>query len=88
MKNPSDLDPASPISIFEGLKLKSRYAKSAGTKTAASSIALPSNSEFAMNARRSVVRIEISESVPDNPSIPSVAFVALIETTKRITARM
>ena len=40
---------------------------------------------YAIAARVITVR---TASVPDNPSIPSVAFVALIETTKRTAASM
>ena len=88
MKNPRDLEPASPISILEGLKLNTRYARRQGIKTRVSSIALLSNNVPAIDAAANVVRTDMADREPDRPSIPSVALVALMDTIKRITARI
>ena len=60
----------------------------AGMKTTSKRIEFLSGSERHMNPMRNVVKTARIESVPERPSIPSVAFVALIDTTKRITARI
>ena len=87
MKKPKDLDPASPIIILEGLKLKIRYAARAGTNAAVRSAGLLSKQVPAKEAITNVATMEITERDPDSPSMPSVAFVAFMETTKSNNAR-
>ena len=61
---------------------------SAGMKNAKRRRALSSKMDFARMPMMNVVMTAITESDPERPSMPSVALVALIDTTKRSTARM